>query len=219
MGTFKEIMGFLMLATVLWLVWVFGAQTNSLGVFLLLSGFFFLAMGCWIYGKWGSPVKKRATRTTSMMITALLFILAGYVIFNSTAAWVEAFDDEPKSVANRGATIDDWENFSLERLEQLRKMGTPVFIDFTAKWCLICQANHVVLSMNDVSKKFAKAGVVKMKADWTKNDPVITEMLRKFGRNGVPLYLLYGSDSSKNPQILPQMLTPEVVIESLEKMN
>lgn len=219
MGTFKEIMGFLMLATVLWLVWVFGAQTNSLSVFLLLAGFFFIALACWVYGKWGSPVKKRGTRVVSTVIAAIFFLLAGYAIFNSTAAWVSAYDDEPTQTANQGAAIDEWEDFSLERLVQLRKQGTPVFIDFTAKWCLICQANHVVLSMNEVNQKFMEAGVVKMKADWTKSDPVITEMLRKFGRNGVPLYLLYGKDPSKAPQILPQMLTPEAVITSLEKME
>lgn len=107
------------------------------------------------------------------------------------------------------------EEFSPARLAQLRLEGKPVLIDFTAKWCLICQANHMVLASDSVSKHLDTLGVVKMKADWTKNDPVITEELSKFGRNSVPLYVLYGPEKSQEPLILPQVLTTDVVINHL----
>ena len=100
-------------------------------------------------------------------------------------------------------------------LKQLRREGKPVLIDFTAKWCLICQANHLVLSSDSVQKQLDHAGVVKMKADWTKNDPVITQELSKFGRNSVPLYVLYGRNEQQEPLILPQVLTTDVVIDHL----
>ena len=91
-------------------------------------------------------------------------------------------------------------------------------MDFTAKWCLICQANHIVFSNSEVDKTLNKLGVVRMKADWTRKDVMITQELRKFGRNSVPLYLLYGKNPSEQPQILPQVLTPSTVLEHLEKV-
>ncbi len=108
-----------------------------------------------------------------------------------------------------------WEDFSPERVAQLRKEGKPVLIDFTAKWCLICQANHFVLASNEIEKELEAKGVVKLKADWTKSDPVITEELRKFGRNSVPLYVYYAPGESSDPVILPQVLTKEGVSREL----
>jgi thiol:disulfide interchange protein len=214
MVTFKEVMGFLMLATAIWLVWVFGAQTNNLGVALLLAGFFFLGLACWIFGKWGTPVKTGMVRRLAYFWTAALFCFAGFTIFSSTAPWVEVYGGSSTS-----ATSGTWEPFSEERIAELQKKGIPVFVDFTAKWCLICQANHYILTTDSVSDKFEKLGVVKMKADWTKNDPAITKALRKFGRSGVPLYLLYGSNPEEAPAILPQVLTADIVIDYLDNIS
>ena len=133
MVAFKEVMGFLMLATVLWLVWVFGAQTGSLGLTLLLGAFFFLAIGCWIFGKWGTPVKSKLSRLISYFAVLICFSLAGYVIYTSTQPWVIALEqhtDKKDQV---------WQKFSEKKIAQLQKKGTPVFVDFTAKWCLIYQ--------------------------------------------------------------------------------
>lgn len=214
MITFKEIMGFLMLLTVLWLVWVFGAQTNTLGITLLLAAFLCLSFGCWIYGKWGTPVKSKTTRLISMGLLLACFAFSGYVILQSTSPWVLAF-----SPAQESKETALWQPFSEEKIAELQKKGTPVFVDFTAKWCLICQTNHLVLSTPEVESKLNELGVVRMKADWTKNDKKITQALRKFGRNGVPLYVLYGANTKVSPQILPQVLTPEIVLQSLEKVD
>lgn len=105
-----------------------------------------------------------------------------------------------------------WEPFSPERVAQLRKEGKPVLIDFTAKWCLICQTNHMILASEQVQKNLDDAGVVRMVADWTKSDPVITEALSQFGRNSVPLYVFYGPDEKQQATILPQVLTADVVL-------
>ena len=104
-------------------------------------------------------------------------------------------------------------------MEELRSKGIPVFVDFTAKWCLICQANHLVLTNDEVSQKFRDQNVVKMKADWTKRDDRIAGELRKYGRNSVPLYLLYEGNLDSSPYILPQVLTPNTVIESLNELK
>ncbi len=216
MVTFKELMGFLMLATVLWLIWVFGAQTNTLAIFMLLSGFLFLAIGGWIYGKWGTPAKSLNTRVTSYVFALSCAVVACYAILTAVSPEVSAFEDNNKQTV---AVADSWEPFSPERVANLQKQGIPVFVDFTAKWCLICQTNHVVLQMEPVHAKMKELGVVRMKADWTRNDPIITEALKKHGRNGVPLYLLYGTDPTQPPKILPQVLTPDGVIEELSAME
>lgn len=214
METFKEIMGFLMLATVIWLTWVFSAQTNYMAVTLLLAAFFVMAIGCWILGKWGTPLKKRATRITSYVIAASCFLLGANMVYTSTTPWVEAMGGSPTE-----SHYGEWESFSQARIDELQKKGVPVFVDFTAKWCLICQTNHMILSTHSVKDALHKKGVVKMKADWTKRDPAITEALSKFGRNGVPLYVLYSGDPKKAPEILPQVLTPEIVIDSVKNVH
>ncbi|NGX41735.1 MAG: Thiol:disulfide interchange protein DsbD [Chlamydiae bacterium] len=222
MITFKEIMGFIMLATVLWLIWVFGAQTDALAVFFLLAGFFFLAIGCWIFGKWGTPIKKKMVRSFSYAFTLSFFVVGSLILYKAASTSSFYMDDQnliAMATPGERSARSGWEPFSLERIAELREQGVPIFIDFTAKWCLICQTNHLVLGAQEVTNKFEELGVVRMKADWTKSNPIITEELRKFGRNSVPLYLLYGSDPKAAPEMLPQVLTPEVVLEYLEKVN
>ena len=210
METFKQFMGFLMLASVLWLVWVFGAQTSSLGIMILLAAFFLMSMACWIYGRWATPMHSKISRSISLTVASLLLISAFFVITYATNDPLE-----PKNAKEQVASAESgWEEFSPQRLAELRAKGIPVFVDFTAKWCLICQANHMVLTAHDVHSKFNQQGVVRMKADWTKKDAVITEELRKFGRNSVPLYVLYNGDDK--PVILPQVLTPGVVLDHLK---
>jgi thiol:disulfide interchange protein/DsbC/DsbD-like thiol-disulfide interchange protein len=220
MVTFKEIMGFLMMATVLWLLWVFGVQTNIISLISLLSGFLVFALGGWIYGKWGSPLTAKSTRLIAYLLTITCVIIGGYAVLTSIPSEVlEKSNSEIAFSKVPAYGIEHWEEFSEKRLDALQKLGVPVFIDFTAKWCLICQANHLVLSLNDVSNRLAEHGVVKMKADWTKNDPAITQMLNKFGRNGVPLYILYGKNPDTKPLILPQLLTPENIFEAINKIQ
>jgi len=216
MITFKELMGFFMLASVVWLLWVFSAQTSSLAVSVLLGGFFLLAMAGWVYGKWSTPIRKRMTRIVGAAVACAIFSCGAYVIVWSAYT---LGDEQSISKSHTSDTADTWEEFSPERVAELRQKGIPVFIDFTSKWCLICQANHMVLSLDEVETKFAELGVVKMKADWTKRDEIISKELRKFGRNSVPLYVLYGSDTDPTPQILPQVLTPEIILMSLKEVR
>lgn len=218
MVTFKEIMGFFMLATVLWLVWVFAALTSSFALVLLLSAYFFLGIGGWIFGKWGTPMRKKSVRIMGYLIALGCISTAGYFLFESTTLWAVGQQTESNQVSTDHGP-DAWEEFSPERVAQLRQQGIPVFVDFTAKWCLTCQTNHWVLTTNEVSQKFSQLGVVKMKADWTKSDPIITAELRKFGRNSVPLYVLYSGDSTQAPHILPQLLTQETVLDYLRKIE
>lgn len=213
MVTFKELVGFFMMATVLWLVWVFAAETGSMAVIILLAGLFLLAIASWVYGRYCPPTKSRTMRIVAGMFTLVFISMASFVIVTATSP---LFAEEPPTiVATEGS---GWEPFSAERVAELQAAGIPVFVDFTAKWCLICQANHLVVSTQEVANKMDERKVVKMKADWTRSDPAITAALRQFGRNGVPLYLLYGTDGSAQPTILPQVLTPDLIIAALDDM-
>ena len=213
METFKQLMGFLLLATVLWLLWVFSAQTDAFSLICLLAGFLCFAIGGWIYGRGCSPIATRKKRALAFAFVLLFAFMGGKAILFPRASWYgqEAITQSKSS----GNHWDGWEDFSPERLVQLRNEGKPVLIDFTAKWCLICQANHLVLSSDSVKEQLDHSGVVKLKADWTKSDPVITQELSKFGRNSVPLYVLYGPNEKQEPLILPQILTADVVINHL----
>lgn len=210
MVTFKELMGFMMMATVLWLLWVYSAQTSSMALLMVLFAFLLITLGFWAYGRWGTLINSKRTRFLSGAFALTCLMVGCYTVYLSASL--------PPETSIASYENGEWEPFSAERVAELQKQGVPVFIDFTAKWCLICQTNHLVLSMEKVENKFQELGVVKMKADWTSNDEEITKVLRQFGRNGVPLYLLYGA-SEGSPTILPQVLTPDVVIEHLSAVE
>jgi thiol:disulfide interchange protein len=213
MEVFKQLMGFILLATVLWLMWVFSAQTDTLSLICLLAGFLCFSMGAWIYGRGSLPTTSYPKRMVAYALVALCAFAGFEAIIFPRANWYK----EDSSIAMNDQW-HGWEKFSPERVAELRAQGKPVLIDFTAKWCLICQTNHMVLASEGVDERLEKAGVVKMVADWTKNDPIIAEELSKFGRNSVPLYVLYGTDEKKDPVIMPQVLTPEVVQAHIDQM-
>lgn len=208
MTVFKAIMGFLMMATVTWLLWVFAAQASHTALFVLLMGLVIVGVGAWVYGRWGTPVRKKATRTIATIMAAILIGSAGLATLRATQKFPAVTHKEH---------VVGWDQYSPERVQQLRAEGKPVFVDFTAKWCLICQANKVPLHNSE--KAFEAKQVVTMTADWTNKDPVISKELEKLGRTGVPVYVLYPADTSKAPIILPQTLNSKVIHDYLQKIN
>ncbi|MGO9437992.1 MAG: thioredoxin family protein, partial [Terracidiphilus sp.] len=108
-----------------------------------------------------------------------------------------------------------WEPWSAETVARYRSQGRPVFVDFTASWCLSCQVNErVALSQPEVQKAFADANVVLLRADWTQHDEAIGNTLEALGRSGVPAYVLY-APGENNPRLLPEVLTPGIVTDAL----
>jgi thiol:disulfide interchange protein len=214
MVAFRQIMGFLMMGTVVWLVWVFGAQTDNMASFVLLSGLLVISVGAWIYGKWGALTRKKVTRVFASLLAAAIVLTGG------GAPLIMAKQHREMTFPAAGERqVSGWEIYSPERVEQLRTAGRAVFVDFTAKWCLICQANKVILHSSDIQKAFQEKGIVTMTADWTRRDPVITEELEKLGRSGVPVYVLYPADKDQKPYILPQTLSAHVIREYLDKIQ
>lgn len=213
MVTFKEITGFLMMATVLWLIWVFNSQTGSTALIMMLGALLFFAVGSWIFGKWGTPVKTKKIRWIGYAATLAFFALGSFAMMQANT------QPTPSSEEIAMSERSDWEKFTPARVQELRAEGKGVFVDFTAKWCLTCQLNHTVLVSQDVEQHFQDHDIVRMKADWTSHDDVITAELRKFGRNSVPLYVYYPADPNAAPIILPQMLTASTVIETINSSD
>ncbi len=116
-------------------------------------------------------------------------------------------------------TKSDWIAFTPERLQSELAQDRNVFVDFTAAWCITCKYNEAsVLESAAVKEAFTRAGVVKMKADWTNADPVITKTLQQFGRVGVPLYVLYPATAPHQPIVLPELLTQALVLDHLQSI-
>ncbi len=206
METFKQFMAFPLYATVVWLVWIIGAQTSNDSVAKLLVGLMLIAMAAWVFGRW-------------QMANHRMAALAGAIIaaLGIAVAWAGANSESP-TVGQAVASEEDWVPFSEEKINALRSQGKAVFVDFTATWCITCQVNkRVALNQADVVKRMAEANVVRMKADWTKRDAAITTALAAFGRNGVPLYVLYPPKGE--PRVLPELLTTDIMLAAIDDMR
>lgn len=207
METFKQLLAFPLYATVVWLAWVLGAQSGNDAVLALLAGMLLIAMGAWMYGRWGHSA------TPWHAGVALILAAAGIAV-----AW-----PGPQAAAGAGMPVAragelPWQEWSPERVSELVAQGTPVFVDFTAAWCVTCQVNKRVALHNDaVVRSFADRGVVALRADWTRQDARITAALSALGRNAVPVYAFY-SPGSAAPRLLPEILTPSLVLAELEKL-
>ena len=136
------------------------------------------------------------------------------------AAGVTAIRGEMPLPASVDAAAVEWETWSAAAVEEHRSAGRAVFVDFTAAWCISCQVNErVALEAATVRRAFADREVALLKADWTRRDSSITAALASFGRSGVPLYVYYPAHPAAEPIILPALLTPKIVLETLEKEN
>jgi thiol:disulfide interchange protein DsbD len=213
METLKQFMGFLLMATVVWLAWVLGNQAGAQAIAVLLSMLLVLAIAAWIWGRWGTPTHSGRTRVLASVAALALATMSvgwgmkGITLFGTTA--------EAASDSDTG-----WEPYSQERLEELVTSGRRVLVDFTADWCLSCQVNErVALASEAVEKRFRELDVTLLKADWTLRDEKIATALAGFGRNSVPLYVLYSGRAGDDPVILPAILTPGIVLEALDGLE
>jgi thiol:disulfide interchange protein DsbD len=213
MNVFRQSMAFPLYLTVVWLIWVLGRQTGIDGVAIVLCGMILLRFAIWVWSfqsqTAGGRRKLGWALTWGPVIGALMLLQLPFL-----NAPLEAGD-----VVAEAGSKSGWQSFSAERLAQLRSQNKPVFVNMTADWCMICLANErVALSFPSVTRNFKDKGVALLKGDWTNRDPEITRYLQQYGREGVPLYVLYPAQPEGKPQVLPQVLTPMLVQDALKKI-
>ena len=213
MERFKQLMGFLLMATVLWLLWVLGKQLGMEAVVWTGAFLLCLALACWIPGKWTDLRSTRGQRAWAWGL-AIIVSVGGYGLFLHPL-----LEQEARLAAGEGtAGADDWLPFTAARVDSLVADGNHVFIDFTAEWCWTCKVNkRTVLDDEAIERQFEELGVRRVRADWTSRNPQITVMLRSFGRSGVPLYVIYPANRPDLPLVLPELITTGIVLERLQE--
>jgi thiol:disulfide interchange protein/DsbC/DsbD-like thiol-disulfide interchange protein len=209
----KQITGFVLMGTVLWLLWIVGQMLGSDAIIWCAALLLGLSVAAWLYGSFVTPVSAPTTQRRALIAIALIVGVVGFVTLRQLAR------SEKPAEAIAGAPADPnaiaWEKFTPTRLDAALAEGRPIFIDFTADWCVNCKFNErTVLDTAEVRGALKNGGFLTLKADWTRNDPDITAILRKFQRAGVPLYLVYPAGGGA-PQILPELLTKQIVLDAL----
>lgn len=196
----KQFFGFVLMGVVVWLCWVLSLQNGALSLVLLLTGLLAVGMGCWIY----------AIRSKGIFMIILAFIVtAGGLYTNYLAAAT------PETAVATGIA---WEPYNEEKLLEYLNTDRPIFLDFTAAWCLSCQVNdRTVFQDKKVIQKFQELDIIAIKADWTNHDPEITRAVNGYGKNSIPLYVLYPRDKVKEYVLLPEIITSGIVLNTIDK--
>ena len=196
-------------ATVIWLVWLFASSAGVDALTALLAALLLLAIAGWILGRWP------ARRVASVFAVSVIVLAVATPLY---ALWKFPPADTNSARLGGGASQAGWEPYSRAAIEQYRAQGRPVFVDFTARWCLSCQVNErAVLNRGDVRRRLRDSGIVLVRADWTKHDESIASALTELGRSGVPTYVVYRP--GQPALLLPEVLTPGVVFGALDQLQ
>jgi thiol:disulfide interchange protein DsbD len=207
METFRQFLAFPMFATAAWLIWVVSQQAGPMGVLGGLMGLVLIAFAFWLLGH----TPQKTFWRIKLRVLALTALGMAFVLAPATQM------DMPQS-ATPAYTFG--EPFTPQKLNEALRGPNPVFVEMTAAWCISCKVNHAVAINTDATKAlFEKYNVRYLIGDWTNKDPVITEYLKSFGRNGVPIYIYYGPPDAAGkrpaPLMLPQILTTGIVADAV----
>ncbi len=200
MMVLRQALAFPLFAAALWLAWVFGQQTGATAMGLIALVMLLLALMAWAF-----RFDTQAGRATGWI--ALAF--AGFLLWSNQGLFE----------ANASSAPDD-SAWSEQKVAALRAKGAPVFVDVTADWCITCRANEaLVLNTDKTRVLFSSAGVVTLVADWTNYDARITELVERYGRGGIPLYLMFPADPQAEAIVLPQILTDAAILKAVEAVR
>ncbi|MEW6497242.1 MAG: thioredoxin family protein [Cyanobacteriota bacterium] len=219
METFQQLLAFPIYGAVAWLLWVLTLQAGTDGLAVALTGLIAIAFAAWLYQKTQTARNLwRRVCLVGSLATLVLALTITPLVGNSPAPSSQATDSGTTNPSKSGLA---WQPYTTEQLEALRQSNQPVFVNFSAAWCVTCLVNErVALSQPEVISAFEQKKVALVKADWTNRDTAITEALSKFGRSGVPLYVLYPRGLNQGqPLILPQVLAPATVQDALKQVS
>jgi thiol:disulfide interchange protein DsbD len=210
MGALKKALAFPMYGAAAWLAWVLTVQAGAPALARLLSAAVVIALAAWLAGAaQRRRAEGRGARALGGTAAALVLGALGVAVVAPYAAASSAGVQGPEAAA-----LSE-QPYTPARLARLRARGEPVFVNYTAAWCVSCQVNdRVALATPRVADAFRRQGVAYLKADWTRRDPVIASDLARFGRAGVPLYVVYPAGGGE-PAVLPALLTESLVLEAI----
>lgn len=205
MDAFKRLLALPLWLTVVWLLWVLGQQLGIDAAMLVLAGLVFAVSIVWLW------FEKRYRKTAGFI--ALLLLLCLWMFQNELHSSFAA----KQNPSNIPVAAGQWQPWSAAKQAALMAQGQPVFVDYTAAWCVTCQYNKkAVLDQPAIQRAFAAKGVHMLLADWTNYDSTITASLQSLGRSGLPVYVLI--DAQGKQTLLPELLSQQLVLEALEKM-
>ena len=210
----QKAMGVLLLATVAWLLWIVNEQAGNTGVALFLGIVLVSGVFSFIIGKFAPPGV--AFRREAGAFAVAIAILAGGWFAFAAPQYEKVLSDRFNARMAKQVLEDGWYRYSPQLVAEFAKAGRTIFIDATADWCLTCKANEAaVLSDQALLQKLDSAGVVRMKADWTRETPEVNELLYSMGKSGVPAYAIYPKGDKGKQVVLPELLTSGLILEAI----
>lgn len=214
METLRQVLAFPLYGAVAWLAWVVAEETGANGVLVFGAGLVVLGFAAWAWAEGARAVSKQGRRIAeTLTVTAAL--AAAAMLSGMPGRAVPAAAPELGAIAGV-ETVP----FSAARLDAALARGEPVFVNVTAAWCLSCLVNErMALGSSAVAEALAARHVTYMVGDWTAQDPALTAFLHRFGRDGVPLYVLFPGGKEQKPIVLPQILTETTVLAALERLG
>jgi len=217
MDIVKQVTAVPLFATAIWLAWVYGQLHANDGVdqlALLLAGFLVLVIAGWVLGRW--PAKWPSRTAAAVLILLALAIPLSQLRNPNQQPTTSNQQPAPGAAHPRSSLV--WQPYTPQALDAARSAGHPVFIDFTAAWCISCQFNErAVLKSAGVEAALQAHNVTLLKADWTNYDPEITRKLASLGRAGVPTYVLYPAAPAAPADVLPELLGKDLVLNAIAR--
>lgn len=199
METLKEFFAFPLYISAIWLLWVLTNQAGSDTMLSTCIGAILLTFAIWIYGRPAAGLRNKIYK----LFALIAILLAVFLPYQALKNWEKA---------------KRWQTYSPQLLTELRTQGKPVFIDVTADWCITCKVNeHTSLTSPDVEAVFDELQVTTLKADWTNPNDEIKQLLQEYGRIGIPLYIWFPAGTAQKGVVLPQLLTPSIVVNALKQ--
>jgi thiol:disulfide interchange protein DsbD len=208
MEVLKQFLAFPLYGTAAWLIWVLSFQVGPAGLMAALAGLVLIGFAAWAYGLVQGRDGRSALAFRGMATAAVIAVVAITVTIRS---------DHSSGTTEQASAEAGYEAFTQQKLDTLLASGRPVFVNMTAAWCITCLVNErTALSTDAVREALSGKNVAYLKGDWTNRNPEITRLLERFGRSGVPLYVLY--QNGREPVVLPQILTPSLVLDKLAQL-